>query len=215
MPSRSLGEYNANLIDVHRLILAHRRESGANRGRRGLGHLTRGGLLLLCAAWERYTESVVTECAEFLCSRLPVYAGLPPNVRKRVLDHANDNRNTWTPAQLQTAHWRTIYLETVQLKVGSLNTPKHDNLKSLFNAALGLSDISAAWTRPINFVDGFVTLRGEVAHRGRQSQYVRFAQLEAYEVDVTSCVIETDNYLCDFTSTLVVPPRRPWRRSRP
>lgn len=66
MSSTAFTEYTKNLKDVHRLILLHRNLSGNDRGKRALGHLTRGGLLLLCASWERYIETVVIEGAEFL-----------------------------------------------------------------------------------------------------------------------------------------------------
>jgi hypothetical protein len=76
MPSTAYGEFKVNLTDVDRLIALHRQESGAGRGRRGLGHITRGALVLLCAAWERYVETVVSEGAGFLGTKLPVFASL-------------------------------------------------------------------------------------------------------------------------------------------
>ncbi len=65
MPSVAYTEYTKNLKDVHPLIVLHRNISGNDRGKRGLGHLTRGGLLLLCAAWERYIYSIHLRSAIF------------------------------------------------------------------------------------------------------------------------------------------------------
>ncbi len=61
MPSESFKEFQQNLTDVKRLVSLHNNLSRPNgtgtRGKRGLGHLTRGGIVLLCAAWERYVAS--------------------------------------------------------------------------------------------------------------------------------------------------------------
>jgi hypothetical protein len=215
MPSSAYAEFEKNLLDVHRLSLLHRQESGAGRGRRGLGHLTRGGLVLLCAAWERYVESVAIEGAAFLANRLPGYGSLPAGPRQSLVNFANNQSTPWTAAQLHTPAWAAAYVDMVKLKADVLNTPKHGRLQPLFSVAFGIVDIAAAWSAGSADVDAFVTLRGEVAHRGGQSQYIRFSQLEAYEADVQRYVVETDNFLSDHIRTLVNPFRRPWNRLLP
>jgi len=213
MPSTAYGEYQQNLTDVHRLVRLHRQESGAGRGRRGLGHLTRGGLLLLCAAWERYVETVTIEAAAFLCRRLPGHASLPPTPRQRVTNHANDGRNAWTAAQLSTPTWANIYVDAITKRTDALNTPKHQNLKPLFEQFLAVQDIAACWTGGATANDDFVTLRGEAAHRGAQSQYIHFGKLVDLEASVSLRVVETDNFLSDHLRLLVHPRRRPWNRA--
>lgn len=86
MPSTAYLEYKKNLKDVHRLVLLHKSLSGTKPGKRGLGHITRGGLLMLCAAWERYVETVAIEGAIFLTNRLPNHAALPPTPRQKLTD---------------------------------------------------------------------------------------------------------------------------------
>jgi len=211
--STAYDEYEQNLTDVHRLVLLHRRERGTGRGRRGLGHLTRGGLLLLCAAWERYTETVIVEGATFLTRRLTMFNQLPGSVATRVRNHTNSNGNTWHAAQLTTPDWKRIYLDALDVRVRALNTPKHANLKAMFLDFLNVPDIGTCWGGGTQVVDDFVSLRGEVAHRGGQSRYIRFGQLEAYEASMTGCVLETDNFLSDHLKTLVPPGRRAWYRT--
>jgi hypothetical protein len=213
MPSVAYAEYHQNLIDVHRLVLLHRRESGTGRGKRGLAHLTRGGLLLLCAAWERYVETVVSEGALFLTQRLALHASLPAVPRQKVLNHANNNATAWSAAQLATPAWTQVYLDAIAQRTEKLNTPKHHKLKPLFEDFLAVPDIGSCWTTGTVLIDDFVKLRGEVAHRGAQSRYVRFNQLETYETDITRYVEETDNLLSDHLRTLVNPMRRPWNRA--
>lgn len=213
MPSVAYTEYTKNLKDVHRLIVLHRNISGNDRGKRGLGHLTRGGLLLLCAAWERYIETVLVEGAEFLCSKLTPFTDLPAGPQQNVRDYVNSNETPWTPVQLSTNDWKLIYVSAINAKVGKLNTPKHEKIKPLFTKYLALPDIGACWTKGTTIIDDFVSLRGEVAHRGREGRYIQFKLLTDHESLIKQYAIETDNQLSDHLRMLVTPNLRPWNRS--
>jgi hypothetical protein len=212
MPSSAYSEYVKNLTDVHRLIVLHRRLSGPGQGRRSLGHLTRGGLLLLCAAWERYVETALLSGGEALANRLTSYNSLPETPRQKLIDHVNHNGINWTPADLSGNQWRTIYLDNMKVIIDKLHNPKYHKIKPLFDNFLGITDIGAAWTSGIDIIDDFVELRGEVAHRGGQSRYVKFPVLVKYETVVTRYVRETDNFLSDSLRLLVQPQARPWNR---
>jgi len=212
MPSDAYAEYEKNLRDVRRLLAAHQKENQPNPGRRGLGHYTRGGLLLLCASWERYVETVVEEGAAYLSRRLAGWAQLPSEPKKAAQDHANSHKNSWTPAQLKGAQWGAVYLDLVKQLTAKLNTPKHHKLKPLFQKALGVPDIGAAWARGSSVIEDFVALRGDVAHRGHAGPYVRIGKLKAAKIDVTEYVVQTDNFLSNYLRTCVTPWKRPWKR---
>lgn len=166
----------------------------------------------MCAAWERYVETVLAEGAQVTAGRLPDINGLPPAVRQKVTNHANNNANAWTAAQLATPAWIQIYADAIKVRVDKLHTPKHHKLKPLFEDFLAIPDIGAAWSTGAAPIDDFVVLRGEVAHRGGQSRYIRFGQLEDLEVAVKRYVKETDNFLSDHLRTIVNPRHRPWNR---
>jgi hypothetical protein len=166
----------------------------------------------LCAAWERYSESVLAEGVSFVAASLQGVNALPQNVRQKVVDHANNNATVWNPAQLATPAWTQVYEDAVKVCVDRLNTPKHRKLQPLFADYLAIADIGAAWTAGNVPIDNFVTLRGEVAHRGGQSRYIRFGHLVTLEGEVKRYVKETDNYLSDHILTLVNLQRRPWNR---
>lgn len=213
MPSSAYAEFLKNTTDVGRLIAAHTNANHPRPGKRALGHLTRGGLLLLCAAWERYVETVVEESAEFLTRRLPAVGSLPAEAGQRVGNHANDGRNAWTRNDLRTDAWKTMYLEIVRRRTENLNTPKYENIRGMCVDFLGVVDIATAWDRGTDDIDEFVTHRGDVAHRGSQSPYVRIGYLSEMRAVVSQYVRETDNFLSDHLRTLVVPVRRPWNRT--
>lgn len=217
MPSNSFKEFSKNLTDVKRLVALHNRLSIPNGtgkpGKRALGHLTRGGLVLLCAAWERYAESILEEGAIFLARRHTL-ATLPANPKKLVVDFVNGGKSSFTSATL-ASNLEAAIVEAVRSKTDGLNTPKHKNLKPLFEKAFAVPDIGTAWTSGIQAIDDFVTARGEVAHRGGQAKYVHFATLTRAVTLVSDSVVETDNFLSDHIRPLVSPPRRPWNRQLP
>lgn len=212
MPSTAYKEYAQNLIDVHRLLIAHRKASAARPGKRGLGHFTRGGLVLLCAAWERYAESALEESAKFLISKLSSINDLPARAKKKTVDYANSGKGSYGAADIYKPIWGNIFLEAIKPRIDALNTPKHKELKILFETFLDISDIAAAWSQGSAPIDDFVKLRGEVAHRGRESKYIWIGQLENAEILVSRYVAETDNFLSDHMRKLVTPQRRPWNR---
>ncbi len=113
---------------------------------------------------------------------------------------------------MATPVWMQIYADAIKVRVDKLHTPKHHKLKPLFEDFLAVPDIGTAWSTGATPIDDFVVLRGEVAHRGGQSKYIRFGQLEDLEVAVKRYVKETDNFLSDHLRNLVNPQRRPWNR---
>lgn len=224
MPSESFKEFQQNLTDVKRLVALHKnlsRPNGTSKpGKRGLGHLTRGGIVLLCAAWERYVESVLEEGAAFL-ARHHTLATLPASTKKLVQDFVNGGKSTFTPGTLP-ANLEAAMIEAVRFKtvgppggVGGLNTPKHKQLKPLFETILCVSDVGTHWSKGATPIDDFVSARGEVAHRGGQAKYIHFAVLTKAVVLVSDYVLETDNHLRDHLRSLVTPHRRPWNRQTP
>ncbi len=214
MPSNSYDEYHKNLRDVHRLVLLHDNLKGTGRGRRGLGHLTRGGILLLCAAWERYCEALVEEAAKYLSQHVPAITAMPAPTGQKVRDHANSGKTTWTAAQVAGSSWSNVYLDYVKIQTASLNTPKSQKLTMLFKNCLGIPDVASFWTSPTADVDAFVTLRGEVAHRGTSSKYVRIGQLQDLEALTTRLGVDTDNKVAQYLKTAAGTNRLPWNRTR-
>jgi hypothetical protein len=65
MASNAYGAFQYNLVDVDRLIESHGILSGTGQGRRGLGHVTRSAVIMLCASWELYLEHAVLEGLRF------------------------------------------------------------------------------------------------------------------------------------------------------
>ena len=81
MLSSAFQKFERNMVvDVDRTIAAHANLNHDGRDRRGLGHITRGGVLNLCAAWELYLDEVILEGILFLIDRIESPTAFP---RKR------------------------------------------------------------------------------------------------------------------------------------
>jgi len=69
-----------------------------------------------------------------------------------------------------------------------LNTPRTENIDELFHNALGIPRVSSSWSwakkmtvnRAREKLDKYVTLRGEIAHRGKAAKGVTKAQVQDY-----------------------------------
>ena len=69
MPSKAYIEFEKNIVDVDHLISTHAAMNNGGRGKKGLGHITRSGIVMLCATWELYIESLLCESLKILTDR--------------------------------------------------------------------------------------------------------------------------------------------------
>jgi len=81
MPSKAFTEFRKNIADVDNLISSHRILNNGGRGKKGLGHITRSGIVMLCATWELYIESLLCESLEIILNRKTTPKDLPTIVK--------------------------------------------------------------------------------------------------------------------------------------
>ncbi|MEC9407058.1 MAG: HEPN domain-containing protein [Pseudomonadota bacterium] len=200
------------LVDVDRVIESHADLNHEGQGRRGLGHITRGGVLLLCASWELYLEEVLLECSEVFLDRLDSPAQLPIPVQKQLAKSVRDSKHELQPLKLAGDGWKTIYRSVVAQQCGVLNTPKSNNLDPLFKRLIGIEKISQSWSVGEECVNGFVSARGDIAHRGRDAGYVTINSLHGYRELIVRSVTESDNELASYMRQSTPQDRMVWRR---
>ena len=213
MPSSALLKFEAHmLVDVDRTIQSHGQLNHDGMGRRGLGHITRGGVLMLCAAWELYLEELAVECCRIFVDRLNSPDQLPLPVQKEISKVVRDSKHELKPLELAGDGWVTIFQNHVGQSVSNLNTPKSNNLDPLFKRLLGVDEISSFWSEGKAEVNAFVSARGDIAHRGRDVGYVTINKLHEYRALIVKSVIDTDNSMADYIRDIMPENRSPWRR---
>lgn len=214
MPSKALRKFEGAMMkDVNRIIQTHADIQNGAPGNMGLGHLTRSGVLLLCAAWELYIEEVLIESVRANIDRSTTPDGLPTPVKKSISKYVRDSLHDLKPLALAGDGWKTIYLEIAHEAVAGLNTPKNHNIDKLFSTLVGIVNVSSAWTLGSAAVNDFVEARGDIAHRGSDAGNVHMNRLrDGFKPQIVQSAIETDNALTTFIKGAFEPHTYPWNR---
>jgi hypothetical protein len=213
MPSHALLKFESNiLVDVDRIIESHGQLNHDGLGRRGLGHITRSGVLMLCAAWELYLEELLIESVRTLIQRANSPDQLPLPVQKEIAKSVRDSKHELKALELAGDGWKRVYEAHALEIVQGLNTPKSTNLNPLFKRLSGMEEVSAAWSVGADVLNAFVSARGDIAHRGRDAGYVTIDRLREYRAQILRTVIDTDNAMADFIQGNSPGGRTPWRR---
>lgn len=178
MASKARRAFDSNATDIERLLEIHSNLGGDQRGRRyRLEVLNKSAIVLITSFWEAYCEDLAAEAVKHLVKHSKSPDALPKEVKKLVakeLEADNDQLAVW---QLADDGWRLLLearLERLQTaRNRKLNTPKAAQIDELFLTAVGLNKVSSAWywqhmsaQQARDKLDGYVTLRGEIAHRG-------------------------------------------------
>ena len=168
MPSTSLSKFETKmLVEVDHLIQSHTKLNHTGYGRRGLGHITRSAVLMLCASWELYIEELVVESVKIIKDRITLPKYLPKSVQKELSNLVKNAKHELKPLELAGDGWESLYLNHANNLVGMLNTPKSAQINVLYNKLIGVPDLSEKWTLGEQFINDFVIAIVEIAHPGR------------------------------------------------
>ncbi|HHC5061570.1 TPA: HEPN domain-containing protein [Aeromonas veronii] len=214
MPSQAYRKFLYNTLDVDRLISSHNILSPSSRGRRGLGHITRSGVVLLCAAWEVYVEELVVECSQYLANSFFNPNELPVPVKKNLAKFIKEHKNELKLLELGGSGWRDVYINYCKDNATKINTPKPTILDPLYKQLIGLDGLSDFWSCGADYIKDFVGVRGGIAHNGRSSGYVTVRELIEYRDTILFTAKETDNQICDYAFGAVRSTIQPWRKLR-
>ena len=213
MPSRSFMNFrNYLLVDVDRIIKTHEIINHDGSGRRGLGHITRSGVLMLCAAWEVYMEEVLVEGIGYVIQKASTPDELPKQVRKELSKAVKNTSNQLEPLKLAGEGWKDYYLFLAKSILQGFHTPKPEKLDHLFKQLLGIESVSEWWTMENSDLNEFIAVRGEIAHRGRAASYVKLANLKWYKEWIYQTALEVDNELTVYLRDITSGSDRPWKR---
>lgn len=202
--SKAKEAFEAALTDVKNLQQFHETVGGSGPGKRpyNLDSLNKSGIVLLCATWELYVETVITECAErHLCS-IETPDLLLKSLSKLVTDYVRREKDDRAWHRLADDGWKEIVKSTVVERVGALNTPKTAQVSNLFADLLGVNNVAADWvwhrsssSAAMTRLDEFVTLRGAIAHGEKQSANVTMSAVRLAQDLITRLVDKVESRL--------------------
>lgn len=215
MPSKALDFFEKKLLtDVDRLIKTHEDISGGRPGRHHLGHITRSGFVMLCAAWESYIEHVGEEALRKMIERSTSPKDLPKLVQKHVANFVREHKNELKVLELAGDGWVGLFVQVAALDTSKLNTPKSEPIKILFRRLAGVDDIWTDWEdSEVQEIDDFVSLRGEIAHKGSDAKYVKIKELKTHRQKMANIAVAIDNQIANhIVEYFPKPHKSPWRR---
>lgn len=200
MPSKAYIEFKKNIIDVDNLVSTHAAMNNGGRGKKGLGHITRSGIVMLCATWELYIESLLCESLKILTDRKAFPKDLPTFVKKTLSRLVKEDKHELKPLELAGDGWRATLLNYAKAETDLLHTPKSEKLDILYKRYLGIMNFSNQWATSSVDLDNFVSKRGEIAHKGRQANYIKIGELKSDRQTIDNLVSEIDCKLPKFSA---------------
>jgi hypothetical protein len=205
MPTQAKAKFDQNCGDINRLLEIHTEIAGDTPGRKyGVAVLNKSAVVLICAFWEAYVEDLVAEALDSIIGNTTDFSKLPTDLRKIVAKTVKQDPHELSPWNLAGDGWKVVLTTNLVVAkgkyLGNWNTPKSANIRELFAQALGLPDLPAKWqrayltnARAIGKLDAFVTLRGQIAHRGNTLQPVTRAKVEEFRDHIVELISISDN----------------------
>ncbi len=202
--SKAKEAFEAALVDVRNLQQFHEAVGGSGPGKRAynLASLNKSGVVLLCATWELYVETIIIECTDRHLQNIRKPESLLKSLSKLVTDFVRKEKDDRAWHQIADDGWKAIAKSAVVERVGALNTPKVAQVSGLFADLLGVKAIADdwAWHKSTSSagqtrLDEFVTLRGAIAHGEKQSANVTKAAVTSAQDLITRLVDKVEDRL--------------------
>ena len=207
MPSKARVAFEDNRKDVERLMEIHGDLAGDTPGRKhGVEVLNKSAIVLMCAVWEAYCEDLAAEAVEHLATHAKDASALPKALRKTIANELKSDRNELAVWSLSGTGWRKVLqsrlVEITERRNRSLNTPKSENIDSLFEEAVGVHQVSSSWhwhnvgaSTARKKLDDYVTQRGDVAHRSKAASSIKKSHATGFIKHAERLVAATDEYV--------------------
>jgi len=185
MASKARAAFDDNAEDIERLIELHEDAGGTDPGRRyGLEVLNKSAIVLITAFWEAYCEDIAAEGLEHIVKHAKSADAIPDELKKIVAKKLAGESHELAVWKIADDGWRQYlkgHLEDLKKERDRrLNTPKTTQIDELFKTAVGIEKMSNHWylhkkmksDQARKKLDGYVSLRGAIAHRGRHDTSV-------------------------------------------
>jgi hypothetical protein len=209
-----------NAAEVARLSEIHKQVVGASPGRKyGVEVLNKSAIVLLVACWENFIEELATNAFDAMFKRAPTPQAFPNKVLAlagHALRNDSDETQIW---KLSGSGWKDVLTayrgDVLQRHVGKFNTPKPEQIDTLFESLIGLKRMSSTWSysgmSAINAskkLERLVVLRGDIAHKVAAQSPVKKSQVIDYTHFIKRLAALCSNEAGRFVASRVG--RKPW-----
>lgn len=193
-----------NGIHVTELLTLHEEKNADKKTHHAYEVLTKSCLVLLVACWEAFLEDTAERAVDFLVEKVQSPANLPKELLKHVSNELKGNKNELKVWDLAGVGWKSVvkdhYRAMLKKHLGPFNTPRAGNVDNLFNAVLGIDNLSTCWSwkgmpnaGAKETLSQIVMLRGEIAHRVQASKKVTRALANRHGIHLLNLAVKTSN----------------------
>ncbi|MGC2970384.1 MAE_28990/MAE_18760 family HEPN-like nuclease [Paraburkholderia aspalathi] len=202
--SKARDAFDSNIADIITLKNLHEHANGEAETSAELEVLNKSAIVLLTSFWEAYCEDLAAEALEIIVQNVNDVDVLPKEIRKRVAADLKKEANELAVWKISGDRWRDLLRNRLaalqEERNWKLNTPKHKNIDELFYVAIGLESVSEKWgwsekgmsaKDSQDKLDELVSLRGEIAHRGKATTIVTKTQVWDYAKFVAKIAAKT------------------------
>ncbi|HKH11655.1 MAG TPA: HEPN domain-containing protein [Rubrobacter sp.] len=202
------------------MLCIHAEVVGKGKGRRRRADvLNRAVVVFVSACWESYVEDSAKEAFDQLLRFATTPDVIPAKVRALAADElraSKDERDIW---KLAESGWKRVLWDyrdkVLEKRLKNFNTPKSQQVSTLFCELLGLRDVTRNWswadmsTEQARIkLDEYVIIRGNIAHRTKHDQVVHKNMDKDFMTHVVKLVEKTDDALHDHLRALVTTPNQ-------
>lgn len=225
MSSKARKAFDANVMEIERLLELHKQEGGDLKGRRyGLEVLNKSAIVLITSYWEAYCEDIAAEGLDHIVKHAKSADALPKELKKQLAKEIKDDKNDLKLWDLADDGWRKYLdnrLEELQERRNrKLNTPKAENIDQLFATAIGIPKISNSWKLTQRMIpklaivklDKYIALRGSIAHRGQHLKSVKKSEVEDFFSFIKQLAAKTGGEVNRHVKSVTGKPL--WRKER-
>lgn len=203
--------YRRNILEIERLlhlaeavpILKHPEH------RRDLSVLNKSSVVLLVACWESFIEDLASTSFEFMLSHAPDHKAFPSKLlalTSRSFWETKDERGIWA---LAGDGWKAVLTknknEILAKHLGSFNTPRAEQVDTLFESVVGLRRLSLEWhwkgmnaPQARDKLGHLISLRGDIAHRVSVAERLNQQIVRSYANFIGRLCVVSSNALRSF-----------------
>jgi hypothetical protein len=205
MSSDARQAFDKSCHDIDRLLEIHGQltPSGPGRGYLlqavSLEVLNKSAIVLISAIWEAYCEDIVSESLKHLVEHSTNSSTVSNEMKKTIAKELKQDKNELAIWQIADNGWKAILVRMAKMRALHFNTPKSENIKDFFREVLGIDDILETWSwekmspsEAAKTLDKFITMRGDIAHRGIRQQSVTKSEVQNFLEHIRRLVHKTD-----------------------
>ena len=222
MSSQAYKDFLDAIDEVNRFFDSHRQLSPQKPGRRALGHITGGCVVVLCASWEQYIKNVMIISVNFL--QTAGWDTSPTKLPKSVQDSINEilkNNRDFKPLELLENSWCEFYDTDAKKAINDFHSQKAEFVVGFFRKYIGIdpNELLNSWSVDKNRgaksrINQIVEVRNRIVHTGlKKGDYPQLHTVWQYKVDIMKTVRDTDNFLHEKLKSFYPDGRVPWKRT--